>query len=65
MKELWEWAKSGNADQVFAVIDENFKEDKVLTQLIRGYENGYLSDSELCEWVARVIELWNVADEVE
>lgn len=65
MDELLKFAKDGNADQVFAIIDERFKEDKVLTKLNLGYENGYLTDPEFCDWVVRVVDLYNEIDEVE
>ena len=65
MNELLKFAKDRNADQVYAIIDERFKEDKVLTGIYLGYENGYLTDQDFCDWVVNIVELYTETDEVE
>ena len=59
MSELLKFAKEGNADQVYAILDAEYKDDESLDTIRRGYENGYIEDEALCASVLAILYFRN------
>jgi hypothetical protein len=57
MSELARFAKDGNADQCFAIIDSDYRDNSVLQSIALKYENGILDDSQFCEAIDEYI-MW-------
>ena len=55
MDELLKFAKDGNADQVYAILESSYQDDESLDRLRRRYENGYVEDDYLCKTVAMIL----------
>lgn len=54
-EELLKWAEEGNADQLFAVIDEEC-EYGAEREIADRYEAGELDDSEFCKAIVSLIK---------
>ena len=57
MSELARFAKDGNADQCFAIIEDKYQDNKVLQELNFKYTNGILDDVEYCECIDEYV-MW-------
>jgi hypothetical protein len=55
MDELLKFAKDGNADQVYAILESSYQDDEALDKLRRGYENGYVEDDYFCQVVETIL----------
>jgi hypothetical protein len=54
--ELYRFALEGNADQVFAIIDDSFQDDEEYTAIADKYENAKIDDTEFCYQIVQEIE---------
>ena len=55
MDELLKFAKDGNADQVYAILESSYQDDESLDRLRRRYENGYVEDDYFCQVVETIL----------
>lgn len=53
--ELLKWAEDGNADQLFAVIDENC-DHGAEREIANRYESAEIDDSEFCNLIVTLIK---------